>query len=317
MECNVPSCPHRQPDDIDCPLGGFTEDPERPELNPEHGLVAASLELGRLLADHGKVTFRAQGTCMFPCIRPGDTLTIRSCSIDQVRVGDIVVFRRGGILFGHRAIATGTSDGKSFVETRPDRSGQGTDGPSYAEDVLGIIVSIKRNNADVPLRAHPLGDLASLQVSGWEWWHWKARPLLIVWIGRVQRTSVYRHVATELLRKTEQQRHYVVKVPMSARSLHDLYRQFPAEQFEPSRPLWKGKPPLRWTISVQSANGTGELGEATVTWHPRGCPRGEGWRIEKPKIQPRYRGAGLEDILFEKAQHILARSRMTLQKGPE
>jgi len=55
-------------------------------------LVTASLELGRVLADCGKVTFRAQGTCMYPCIQPGDMLHIESRTTEQVQVGDIAVF---------------------------------------------------------------------------------------------------------------------------------------------------------------------------------------------------------------------------------
>jgi len=43
-------------------------------------LVAAALDIGRVLADRDGVTFRAVGACMYPVVRPGDVLRIRSCA---------------------------------------------------------------------------------------------------------------------------------------------------------------------------------------------------------------------------------------------
>ena len=289
-------------------------DQSQKPVKRDRSLVVASLELGRVLADHGRVTFRAQGTCMFPCVQPGDLLTIESRTIEQVQVGDIVVFRRNGSLFGHRAIAKGTRDGRTYVVTRPDRSFQGSDGPSYAEDILGVFTSIKRYKEDVPLTPQPLCGLASIHASGWEWWNWKACPLLIKGFSRLQRFAGYQRAATVWLDRTQRQRSFIVRVPLSAHQSHDLYREFPAEKFEPGQPLWQGYPARRWILNLYFNDERTPVGIATVAWHPSGCPRGEGWRVEEQQIRMKYRGAGLEAVLFHQAVTILARSGMTLQR---
>lgn len=313
MECHVLSCPHRKPDAVGCPIG-VPADPVQKPVNRDCSLVVASLELGRILADHGRVAFRAQGTCMFPCVQPGDLLTIESRPIEQVHLGDIVVLRRNGMLFGHRVIAKEIRDGKPYVETRPDRSSQGSDGPSYSEDVLGVITSIERHHAAVPLHPQPLHIVAALHAAGWEWWNWNACPHLIEGISKLQRFAWYQRAATMWLDRTQTQREFIVRVPLSAHQSHDLYREFPGEQFIPSQPLWQGKPALRWILSLHFTNEQTITGTATVAWHPAGCPRGEGWRVEDLQIRTKYRSAGLEDALFHQAQRILARSGMTLQR---
>lgn len=316
MKCSIHSCPHRKPDDMGCPVE-VSADPTQNPARRDQSLVVSSLELGRVLADHGRVTFRAQGTCMFPCVQPGDVLTIESRTIEQVKVGDIVVFRRNGLLFGHRAIAKGTRDGKIYVETRPDRSNQGSDGPSYAEDVLGVFTSIKRHDTEVSCNPQPLRGLSAVRAAGWEWWNWTVLPVLIKGIWELQHIALYRYAATIWLDRTKVQRKFIVRVPLSARQSHDLYRELPAEQFDPGQSLWQGKPAHLWILNLHLNNDQVVTGTATVAWHPEGCPRGEGWRIEKPQIRVKYRGAGLEGALFQEAGKILARCDKILQRVPE
>ena len=122
--------------------------PARPVLS----LVRASLELGRDLADKDAVVFRSQGTCMYPAVRPGDLLVIRSRRAADVRVGEIAVCRGPECLFGHRVIETGLMDGRPFIVTRPDRSGEGaSDGPTFDENLLGVVVEIRRKGRSAPL----------------------------------------------------------------------------------------------------------------------------------------------------------------------
>lgn len=299
-----------------CPIE-VAADPLQKPVKRGLSLVAASLELGRVLADQRKVTFRAHGTCMYPCIQPGDLLTIESRTIDQVLVGDIVVFRRNNTLFGHRAIAKGTRDGRPYVMTRPDRSSQGSDGPAYAEDVLGVFTAIKRHNKDVPLSPQPLYGTAAIHAAGWEWWTGKACPHLVKGISRIQRRIWYQRAASKLLEMMKRERKFLVRVSLRAHQTHDLYREFPAEQFVPDLPLWQGKPALRWLLTLYFTDDPIAAGTVTVAWHPAGCPRGEGWIIEELQIRTKYRGAGLDNALFEQARIILERSGMALQERSE
>ena len=315
MACHVHSCPNRKSDEACCPVE-VSEDPKQKPVKRNRSLVVVSLELGRVLADHGKVTFRAQGTCMYPCVQPGDLITIESRSIEQLQVGDIVVFRRNDLLFGHRAIAKGVHEGRTYVETRPDRSTHGSDGPSYADDILGVFTSISRHHADVPLHPQPLRGFTSLRAAVWEWWNWNAYPLLLKVIVKMQDFAWYKRTATMWLNRTKGQRRFIVRVPLSANQSHDLYREFPAEQFMPEQPLWQGKPALRWILDLHFPHEKTVAGTATLAWHPIGCPRGEGWIIEEQQVRLRYRGAGLEDELYHQAGMILARGGMTLQRIP-
>jgi hypothetical protein len=153
-----------------------------------------------------------------------------------------------------------------------------------------------------------------MHAAGWEWWNWTVLPVLIKGIGRLQRLALYQRTATIWLDRTKAHRKFIVRVPLSAHQSHDLYREIPADQFEPSQPLWQGKPALRWILNLHFNAERTPVGTATVAWHPAGCPRGEGWRVGEQQIRTKYRGAGLEEALFHEAQGILARSGMTLQR---
>lgn len=316
MDCCIDSCPHRNRGDKDCPIEIPADTLQRP-VNRDQSLVVSSLELGRVLADHGKVMFRAQGTCMFPCIRHGDVLTIESRTIEQVQDGDIVVFRRNGMFFGHRAIAKGSHDGKSYVLTRPDRSSEGSDGPSYVENVLGVVTSIQRDHELVSLSPQQLDGPTALQAAAWEWWNYRAFPILAKVIRKVQYFRVYKRIATMWLDCTQKKRRYTVRVPLSARQSHDLYREFPSEQFVPDQLLWRGGPALRWILDLYFMREKTAAGSAIVAWHPDECPRGSGWIIEEYQIRSKYRSAGLEDALFQRAKEILAPGGMMLQRRPK
>lgn len=281
-------------------------------------LVIASLELGRVLADRGKVTFRAQGTCMFPCVQPGDVLQIESRSIEQVQVDNIAVFRREDSLFGHRAIAKGTCDGRPYILTRPDRTRHGNDGPLFAADVLGVVTAIERRGVKMPLYPQPLRGVATLRAAAWEWWNWNARPRLIESVGILQHRTWYRHIASVWFTVIVRPRFsFVVRVPLTANQSHDLYREMLPETFDVSQTSQQGKPVTRWLLALHLDGACAPAASATITWHPADCPRGAGWRIDEMQIRVRYRGMGLEDTLIHQAEMILVRSGMALQRIPK
>jgi hypothetical protein len=313
MDCAIASCPHHSADKslcaLDTPSVGVM-----PPTPRNRSLVIASLELGRVLADRGKVTFRAQGTCMFPCVQPGDVLHIESRTIDQVAVGDIAVFRRDTNLFGHRAIAKGIDNGKPYIVTRPDRTKQGDDGPTYGDDVLGAVTAIERRGQGVPLQPQPLRGVAAPRAVGWEWWNWEARPRLIDLLGRVQRLALYRRAAQFWLRATRSRLSYVVRVPLRPGQAHDLYRELSPDEFNISQPTWQGRPVTSWTLALHLNGARPPAASATINWHPPDCPRGVGWHVDEMQTRVRYRGAGVDDALIAQVEVILARSEMMLQR---
>ena len=276
-------------------------------------LAIVSPELGRVLAEHGKVTFHAQGTCMFPCIQPGDVLHIEARILEQVQVGDIAVFRRNHLLFGHRVVAKGTREGKLYILTRPDRTRQGSDGPMYANDVLGVVTGIERRGLHKPLHLQPLRGVAAWRAAAWEWWQGEVQPRLIERLGGLQCRAWYRYIASVWFRIAQPRFSFVVRVPLTANQSHDLYRKILPETFVLSQTSWQGKPVTRWLLALHLNEARPPAASATINWHPEGCPHGAGWRIDEMQVRVRYRGVGLDEALIRQAQAILARNGMSFQ----
>lgn len=273
------------------------------------GLAAADLVVGRLLAERDGVTFRAQGTCMYPAVRPGDVLRIRPCPAAGVAVGDVAVCRRNGELFGHRVVAAGERDGRAFVVTRPDRTQGGDDGPSFDEDLLGVVESVTRRGARVSLqRAGQAGGRCPLTrlvlrgrlalIEGGP----RVRGRLERAVAGVQSRTAYRRVARRAFAGARPRLSYVVHVPLNATLGDAVYGRAAPDDFDPDAP-WHGRVRDRWTL-VLSVGGA-RLPAATATF-----VRAEdgSWRPAGVRVRRRYGGLGLERILLERADAVLARS---------
>ena len=94
-------------------------------------LVAEALRLG------GRLRLQVHGESMLPALWPGAVVEIASCSLEDVRLGEIVLARRDGRLFLHRLVSTCKPDG--FL-LRGD-SMPGSDPQFPVEALLGRLVS--------------------------------------------------------------------------------------------------------------------------------------------------------------------------------
>jgi len=94
-------------------------------------LVADALRLS------GRLRLQVHGESMLPALWPGDVVEIASCSLEDVRPGQIVLARRDGRLFLHRLVSTRKPQG--FL-LRGD-SMPGSDPQFPAEALLGRLVS--------------------------------------------------------------------------------------------------------------------------------------------------------------------------------
>lgn len=314
MDCDHATCPFRYKDQKGC---AFPDAQSRQTKAAGGGqransLVVESLEIGRALADHGKAKFRAQGTCMYPCVRPGDTLHIESRLIEDIKVGDITVVRHGGLLFGHRTIAKGEDKDGPYIVTRPDRSHQVSDGPAYGKDILGIVTRIERKGKQASTTPKLLKGCAKIRISFWGWWNWNVRLHLINVIVLVQRLRIYQNIAQLCLKALHPLIRYEVRVPLKPGQSHDLYRVLPADQFNVSQFLQQVKPVMEWTLALYLNKALTPAACATIIHSPDECPRGAGWHIAEIQMRIRYRGAGLDKALVSKGGDILARSAMTI-----
>jgi len=93
--------------------------PVKHSLMPENVASAQrsswSAEGSALVADalrrSGHLRLQVHGESMLPALWPGDVVEIASCSLADVRPGEIVLARREGRLFLHRFVAPCTPDG--------------------------------------------------------------------------------------------------------------------------------------------------------------------------------------------------------------
>jgi hypothetical protein len=276
-----------------------------PSSFAQRSLVLASLDIGRVLADRDGVTFRAQGTCMYPTVRPGDVLRIQSRRAAVVAVGDIAVCRTPDYLFSHRVIATGERDGRAYIVTRPDRSRAGSDAPTFDENLLGVVVAITRNGKPVPLqptrypwliRRYYAARVALIE----------AKPRALFWLAsalaHAQSHTLYRHIAHRLFMLTRPRISYSVRLPLNAKLGDAVYRQFAPAEFD-AQAKWQGRAIDRWTLALL-------LNEArqSAAWMTFARNADATWRVVESYVRVRYRGVGLDDALMRQAEEILARS---------
>jgi hypothetical protein len=108
--------------------------------------------IANALAKRGHVSMRVHGTSMLPWVRPGNIALIRQTSVENVRCGDIVLFRRDTHLFVHRIVEKrgllDTAQLFSKGDAHPTSDGQVKEG-----QLLGRVVRIYKDGDGIDLDA--------------------------------------------------------------------------------------------------------------------------------------------------------------------
>lgn len=265
-------------------------------LTQSSSLVLASLDIGRVLADRDGVTFRSQGMCMSPTMRPGDVLRIEPRIAMQVQIGDIAVCRGHDYLFSHRVIGKGECAGRAFIVTRPDRSYEGSDGPTFDENLLGVVVTITRNGKRVPLppTAYPFllrqyyrARIGLIEARSRAWW-W-----LVNMVARWQTRAWYCWLARRWFALARPRVSFVVRVPL--RATDAIYQHIPAAEFKPTNGEWQGRKLERWMLALHFNADKEPVALALFV------PGDDGWQMQETQVRVRYRGMGLEEMLAKKS----------------
>jgi hypothetical protein len=103
-----------------------------------------------LVQTFGEMHVRAFGTSMVPSILPGDSVVIQRAKLQEISLGDVVLFCKTDQLFIHRVVSwqaacpTGASQEPCLI-TRGDRLCQ-DDPPVSSVELLGRVVSIRRGS---------------------------------------------------------------------------------------------------------------------------------------------------------------------------
>jgi signal peptidase I len=106
----------------------------------------------------GAIRLRLLGTSMVPAMLPGDLVSIRRASLDEISVGEVVLFLQNERLIIHRVVggndvsAAGNPEEPCLI-TRGDRL-RHDDPPVSSKELLGRVVSIERDNRNIELAPH-------------------------------------------------------------------------------------------------------------------------------------------------------------------
>jgi len=133
---------------------------EAPQM--ENSLVSFTREpayISRNVRSRGSACLRALGGSMFPWIRPGDILFVRTCEFEAVSRGDVILFEQGGRFFVHRVIrrvlladAESRSNKNHALVTKGDAL-DGEDLPVSADQFLGRVIRIHRRRRHIDLQS--------------------------------------------------------------------------------------------------------------------------------------------------------------------
>jgi len=117
-----------------------------PDDTPSAPSLTRTAELTALAADSlrgsGRLRLRVRGQSMLPILWPGDVVEIASCSVDDVRPGDIVLVLLGDRFVLHRFLARSQANG--FLLRGDSMPGPDPQFPSEA--LLGRLVSRSGQN---------------------------------------------------------------------------------------------------------------------------------------------------------------------------
>jgi signal peptidase I len=108
----------------------------------KHNLAA------EVLRSTGFLRLSAVSYSMLPSLWPGDPLTIRAHSLDQIQTGDVVLFLREGRFFIHRTVRAFELGSERRVVTRGDAMPK-ADTPISAAELLGKVVSVQRDASHI------------------------------------------------------------------------------------------------------------------------------------------------------------------------
>lgn len=109
----------------------------------------------KLRAD-GSVCFRVLGASMFPSIRSGDLVFVRSFSYEQASRGDVVLYERGGRLFVHRVIKGamgGAGIKRSHALITKGDALDGEDEPVTRAEFLGRVIRLHRGDRHIDMES--------------------------------------------------------------------------------------------------------------------------------------------------------------------
>ncbi|MBU0693787.1 MAG: hypothetical protein KKC11_03870, partial [Candidatus Omnitrophica bacterium] len=104
------------------------------------------------LINNNKVRFRVISWCMFPIIWAGDIIKIKSIKPEDIKIGDIILYKSIGRAYAHRLVRTYLKADKLYIVTTGESeyrnnkfiSNYEGNGGVSADNILGKVIEVKR-----------------------------------------------------------------------------------------------------------------------------------------------------------------------------
>ncbi len=107
--------------------------------------TAAPALVADVLRRFGSAQLRVAGASMLPAIRPRDVLFVERRAIQQIQIGDIVLFALDDRLFANRVVRKDVDEtGAPTLVTRGDTH-RDEDLPIESSQLLGQVLTVSRN----------------------------------------------------------------------------------------------------------------------------------------------------------------------------
>lgn len=95
--------------------------------------------------------FETRGFSMWPFLKEGEKLIIKKTKAQDLRIGDIILYRLDSQLVCHRLIRKDSEVRKGYlIYTRGDNGGK-LEGPVASEAILGMAIAVIKNNRIISL----------------------------------------------------------------------------------------------------------------------------------------------------------------------
>lgn len=111
-----------------------------------------AVRIGDALKRRGRISLRVHGSSMLPWVLPKDIALIRRISMENVRCGDVVLFRRENQLFVHRIVEKRGSLSAAQLFSKGDAHPT-SDGIVQEQELLGRVMRIYRDGRRIDLDA--------------------------------------------------------------------------------------------------------------------------------------------------------------------
>ncbi len=268
------------------------------------GLAIQLFEARNILLENKQLYLKSFGTCMYPVIKPGDVLRVDPKVIEQISIGDIVVFRLDSSLFAHRAVHKGSDNTSNYIVTRSDNSDSGTDAIIYNDDILGIVSMVERRGKNIKI--HEKINRSSYKffwntLLSWHNFKHKIYQKIFFFVLFLQQFQIYTRISRLIFPHFQKSFDFVVSVPLDVKGTGRFYRKYSFRETAVLKKKFKARQINHWMIT--STHNSKSIATLSFIVHPLNSSFTLWW-ISGFKIKTKYRGSGVENLLFEKADKI-------------